>query len=493
MAAAGSAFGVGEATMQTLRACLARSARQISVSRCVGPARLENADRVALVEGPRALARKVGGTPATTTTTATIAMTTGGRFRAVRWPFGVGAGARGLCTASASAAAELKEGTLGKQQLNPSQGGEGGGVGTASKNRRVFVTNLSYRATEDDLRGFLEREGELESVRIKYTLVDGARQSRGFATAVFNRAEDAWSAIANLDDTTFQGRRIKVREDNFSKLDRKSVAHKNVEKKVFVDFLDPSLLWQDVKDHFQQTGSVYFVHLLWDQTRMHRQAVVELGSAEEAQDAIRELNDSVLRDAAMRVRAYTPQDMQEKEPMSPTVFVNYIHPEVELEDLNNHFLRVVPNIEFSKIFFHKTDDYQQAKVTLSSTAVAKMAIERVDRSLLNGKVIRCRAFLDNNNNSSRYLQGVWRERRVSRGPQAPRCQIENLNPRVGWQEVKDHLREAGSVVHVNVSWAEDGNSKQAIAEVSSERDLEEIVLKLDQSLLLGEKMTIRRL
>ena len=129
----------------------------------------------------------------------------------------------------------------------------------------------------------------------------------------------------------------------------------------------------------------------------------------------------------MKVRAYHPSDMQEKEPLSPTVFVNYIHPDADLDDLNSHFLRVVPSIEFSRIFFHKTDDYQQAKVTLSSTAVAKMAIEKIDRSLLNGKVIRCRAFLDNNNNSSRYLQGVWRERRVSRGPQAPRCSIEGEN------------------------------------------------------------------
>ncbi|QDZ24124.1 RNA-binding protein [Chloropicon primus] len=367
-----------------------------------------------------------------------------------------------------------------------------GAEANSSNNRRIFVTNLSYGATEDDLKEFLEREGQLESVRIKYTLVDGARQSRGFATAVFSRAEDAWSAIANLNDATFQGRKIKVREDNFSKLDKKSVAHKNVEKKVFVDFLDPSLLWQDVKEHFQQTGNVFFVHLLWDQTRMHRQAVVEFGSPEEAQDAIEELNQSILRGAAMKVRAYHSSDMQEKEPLSPTVFVNYIHPEIELEDLNNHFLQVVPNIEFSKIFFHKTDDYQQAKVTLSSTAMAKMAIEKIDRSLLYGKAIRCRAFLDNNNNSSRYLQGVWRERRVSKGPQAPRCQIENLNPRAGWQEVKDHLRPAGTVVHVNVTWAEDGG-KRATAEVGSEEDLSKIISELNGTVLLGDKIKVSRL
>ena len=428
------------------------------------------------------------------------------------------AGRRALCTTTVAGNEAVEDGDEGRegfaQEAEESGGeeiaafaggeieddGEGAeaaapdnGEPAQATNRRVFVTNLSYRATEEDLRGFLENEGELESVRIKYTLVDGVRQSRGFATAVFAKAEDALSAITALDDTSFQGRKIKVREDNFSKLDRKSVAHKNVEKKVFVDFLDPSLLWQDVKDHFQQTGNVYFVHLLWDQTRMHRQAVVEFGSAEEAQDAVEELNHSILREASMAVRPYHPSDMQEKEPLSPTVFVNYIHPEVELEDLNNHFLQCVPSIEYSKIFFHKTDDYQQAKVTLASTAMAKIAIEKIDRSLLNNKVIRCRSFLDNNNNSSRYLQGVWRERRVSRGPSAPRCAIENLNPRVGWQEVKDHLREAGSVVHVNVTWAEDGNTKEAVAEVSSDHDLENIVSVLNNSTLLGERIKIYKL
>ena len=59
--------------------------------------------------------------------------------------------------------------------------------------------------------------------------------------------------------------------------------------------------------------------------------------------------------------------------------------------------------------------------------------------------------------------------------------------------MKDHLREAGSVVHVNVTWAEDGNTKQAVAEVSSQRDLENIVHVLDNSTLLGAPIRITKL
>ena len=52
---------------------------------------------------------------------------------------------------------------------------------------------------------------------------------------------------------------------------------------------------------------------------------------------------------------------------------------------------------------------------------------------------------------------------------------------VGWPEVKDRLKEAMCFVHVKVTWAEDGNTKQAVAEVSSQRDLENIVHFLGNS------------
>ena len=49
------------------------------------------------------------------------------------------------------------------------------------------------------------------------------------------------------------------------------------------------------------------------------------------------------------------------------------------------------------------------------------------------------------------------------------------------------------MVHVNVTWAEDGNTKEAVAEVSSDHDLENIVSVLNNSTLLGERIKIYKL
>lgn len=275
-----------------------------------------------------------------------------------------------------------------------------------------------------------------------------------------------------------------MRMDNVSKLNREVEAKLNVDKKVFVDFLNPSLIWQDVKDHFQQTGNVQFVHMLWDRSRLHRQAVVEFGSAEEAQDAIDELNHSILQETAMKVRAYEQSDMLEKEPTGKSVFVNYIDSNMQVEDLQDHILQVVESIEKSKLFLHKSGDYKQAVVTLTNSADAKRVIEKLNRSFLSDRMIRVRAYIDNG--------GEFREggRGVRGG--LSKLFLDNLNSRVEWQEVKDHLRVAGNIIHVRVMWAESGSCKQAIAEVETEEDAENIVKQLNNSKLFGDEIFIRK-
>ena len=68
--------------------------------------------------------------------------------------------------------------------------------------------------------------------------------------------------------------------------------------------------------------------------------------------------------------------------------------------------------------------------------------------------------------------------------------LDNLNSRVEWQEVKDHLRLAGSIVHVKVMWAESGKCKQAIAEVESQEDAQNIVAELNNSTLFGDTVYV---
>lgn len=75
---------------------------------------------------------------------------------------------------------------------------------------KLFVGNLSYDTTEDDLRALFGEYGKVTSSEIildRYT-----SKSRGFGFVEMDSAEDARAAIENCHEKDFQGRRLIVNE-----------------------------------------------------------------------------------------------------------------------------------------------------------------------------------------------------------------------------------------------------------------------------------------
>ncbi|HOJ93106.1 MAG TPA: RNA-binding protein [Dictyoglomaceae bacterium] len=75
--------------------------------------------------------------------------------------------------------------------------------------KTLYVGNLSWQTTEDDLRGLFEKEGELESVRLITDRNTG--RSKGFA---FVETSDdlAQKLIDSYNGFEFNGRKIIVSE-----------------------------------------------------------------------------------------------------------------------------------------------------------------------------------------------------------------------------------------------------------------------------------------
>ena len=72
----------------------------------------------------------------------------------------------------------------------------------------IYIGNLSYEVTEEDLRQAFEAFGEVESVKIikdKYT-----NRSKGFGFVEMPDNTGAQSAINDLNDTELKGRALKV-------------------------------------------------------------------------------------------------------------------------------------------------------------------------------------------------------------------------------------------------------------------------------------------
>jgi cold-inducible RNA-binding protein len=74
----------------------------------------------------------------------------------------------------------------------------------------IYVGNLSYRATEDELRQAFGQFGQVNSVSIISDRETG--RSRGFAFVEMPNSEEAQAAIEGLNQKEVAGRRISINE-----------------------------------------------------------------------------------------------------------------------------------------------------------------------------------------------------------------------------------------------------------------------------------------
>jgi RNA recognition motif-containing protein len=76
--------------------------------------------------------------------------------------------------------------------------------------KRIYCGNLSFRATEDDVRELFKAHGEVTDVHLVMDRETG--RSRGFAFVEMGTDAQAKAAIAALDGFRHQDRNLKVNE-----------------------------------------------------------------------------------------------------------------------------------------------------------------------------------------------------------------------------------------------------------------------------------------
>lgn len=73
---------------------------------------------------------------------------------------------------------------------------------------RLFVGNLSFQTSENDLQDYFAQAGAVTSVNLMMDKVTG--KSRGFAFVEFATAEEAQKAVEQFHQKEFQGRSLTV-------------------------------------------------------------------------------------------------------------------------------------------------------------------------------------------------------------------------------------------------------------------------------------------
>ena len=76
--------------------------------------------------------------------------------------------------------------------------------------RRLYVGNLPYKTTDEDLNALFSQAGAVESVRVMRDMATG--RARGFAFVEMVSDDDAQKAITQFHEHQLEGRALVVNE-----------------------------------------------------------------------------------------------------------------------------------------------------------------------------------------------------------------------------------------------------------------------------------------
>jgi RNA recognition motif-containing protein len=164
-------------------------------------------------------------------------------------------------TGDAAAAADVvEEEKDGEAEADAGETAETGGESNTGgddeeKGRRVYIGNLSWGVSWQDLKDHMREAGEVTRADIM-TGPDG--RSKGCGIVEYATAEEAKKAVLTLNDTELNGRQVFVREDRETSGSRSggnrfSSDETAQSRRVYVGNLSWDVAWQDLKDHMVST------------------------------------------------------------------------------------------------------------------------------------------------------------------------------------------------------------------------------------------------
>ncbi|UPX11795.1 uncharacterized protein EKO05_0002383 [Ascochyta rabiei] len=167
--------------------------------------------------------------------------------------------------------------------------------GDAPPNNVLYVGNLYYEVTADQIKRVFSRFGEIENVKIIY---DNRGLSRGFAYVEFKNIADAQTAIDNLDMQVFEGRNLvcqfhKARNSSMTRSPTGRQEENPPAKTLFIGNMSFEMSDKDLNDLFRDIRNVMDVRVAIDrrtgQPRGFAHAdFVDVASATKARELLRE-------------------------------------------------------------------------------------------------------------------------------------------------------------------------------------------------------------
>jgi RNA recognition motif-containing protein len=398
------------------------------------------------------------------------------------------------------------------------------------KSKRVYVGNLAWEVSSQDLKDHAEQAG-LEA-KLANVMISHDGRSKGCGIIEFHTTAVAQQAVLVLNDTELRGRQIFVREDREehrssgdvgvgSNVARQFSSRENTRsRRVYVGNLSWDVAWQDLKDHMREAGEVVHAEIIRDANgRSKGCGVVEFSSEDDAQNAISTLTDSELKGRMIFIREDRESSNQSgigggsaggRSHQNTSVYVWNLTPETSWQDLKDH-MRKAGNVDSATVLTNaQGESLCCGVVAYQKPQEAIRAIRELQNSELKGQSIYVRedrvqsqagARGYSRGSGGRSGGGRGRSGRgtVGRGGRGGRSDengtqlfVGNLSPETTWRELKDHFRQCGEVAHAEVKSTPQGQSRGfGIVTFSTREEAEAAIAALNSSELQGSQLEVR--
>jgi len=389
-----------------------------------------------------------------------------------------------------------------------------------SRSRRVYVGNLAWEVTWQDLKDHMRGLGDGCEVTRADVLLTHDGRSKGCGLVEFATAEGARRAVLMMNDTELMGRQIFVREDREAAAPATSApaatarspgtAADSRSRRVYVGNLSWDVVWQDLKDHMREAGEVLFAEVMTGgDGRSKGCGIVEYATAEQAAEAISTLNDTDLNGRMIFVR-------EDRETGGPSgggggyrggyggggsngcsVYVGNLPFETPWQDLKDH-MRAAGNVDKADILTGEDGRSKGCAIVIyQKPQEAARAIRELQNSVLHGRPIFVR--------EDREQGGGFRGRNRGGGGGNSRMVVDedggsgatqlfvgNLNYDTTWKDLKDHFKQCGEVDRADVMEGPDGRKKgYGTVSFFKSSDAQNAIRRLNGVELMGRPLDVK--
>jgi len=372
-----------------------------------------------------------------------------------------------------------------------------------TQGRRVYIGNLSWSVSWQDLKDHMREAGEVTRADIM-TGPDG--RSKGCGIVEYISEEDAKKAVSTLNDTELNGRQIFVREDREERGSRTGNHFSSDEtaqsRRVYVGNLSWDVAWQDLKDHMREAGEVSHAEVITEANgRSKGCGIVEYATPEEAKEAISNLTDTELKGRMIFVREDRETSSHGNganngrggSSVGTSVYIWNLAYDTSWQDLKDH-CRAAGNVDQATILTGSDGrSIGCGVVVYQHPKEASRAIRELQNSRLNGRPMYLREDRVQLGGGKGGGKGGKGGNKSDDKPSTG-CQlfVGNLPFDISWQEVKDHFREVGDVEHVDLMEHADGRKKGfGTVKFFNAEDSKNAIKKLNGIELQGRSLEVR--